>query len=168
MHPLQWTETGPTNDPWMISDEFKTTIFDVGKLKPKYLFKKLFTSSKSKWFIQIKYLFFRNPEYSFTTNINTFIKIQNIRSKKLFIFLKSWIFIFLKEAVSPRATRQGSPTRMPCLLWYWWCSVNIVHPGGPLLHQLLHPNAAADEPGWCSKVGFHKSGDKTDDDGDFD
>ena len=149
-----------------------TTIFDAGELEPKYLFKTLFILWKSRIFIQNKYSFVLNPEYSFNANIH-FFKIQNIHSKRLLILFKSRKFIqknihFLKEAVSPRATRQGSPTRMPCLLWYWWCSVNIVHPGGPLLHQLLHPNAAADEPGWCSKVGFHKSGDKTDDDGDFD
>ena len=35
-----------------------TTIFDVGKLKPKYLFK--------------NYSFYKNPEHSFKTNIHFF------------------------------------------------------------------------------------------------
>ena len=66
----------------MISDEFETTtIFEAGKLKPKYLFKKSFI--------------LKNPKYSFKANIH-FLKIQNIHSKK--------IFIFSKEAVSARAT----------------------------------------------------------------
>ena len=62
-----------------------TTIFDAGKLKPKYLFKKLFILKKSRIFNQNKYSFFLNREYSFKTNIHLF-KIQNIHSKKLFIF----------------------------------------------------------------------------------
>ena len=86
-----------------------TTIFDAGKLEPKYLFKTLFILwksrifiqnkysfvSKSRIFIQSKYSFFLNPEYSFKKNIH-FLKIQNIHSNK--------IFIFSKRAVSPRAT----------------------------------------------------------------
>ena len=57
---------------------FATTIFDTGKLKPKYLFKKLFILWKSRIFIQNKYSFLKNPESSF---------------KQIFIFLKSRIFI---------------------------------------------------------------------------
>ena len=84
-----------------------TTVFDEGKLKPKYVLKNLIN------FIKIQnihskqiFIFFKNPEYSFKANIHFFeypeysfktnihfFKIQNIHSKKLFIFLKSRIFI---------------------------------------------------------------------------
>ena len=36
------------------------TVFDAGKRKPKYLFK--------------KYMFYENPEYSFKTNIQYFLE----------------------------------------------------------------------------------------------
>ena len=76
----------------MISDEieaFGDKYSYAGKLKPKNLSKKL--------------LVFKNPEYSFQTNIHLLKLVQ-----KLFIFLKFQLFIqkryyFLKEAVSPRA-----------------------------------------------------------------
>ena len=79
-----------------------TTFFNVGKLKPKYLFKKLFTLSKSKWFIQIKYLFFRNPEYSFKTNIHFF-------KKKSRIFIQENIHFFKRGriAVSTPTWKRG-------------------------------------------------------------
>ena len=79
-------------------------------LKTKIFVQKLIHfKKKSRVFIQKKYYYyFLNPEYSFKRNIN-FFKIQNIHSKKVFILIKSWIFIqtkysfFSKEAVSPRA-----------------------------------------------------------------
>ena len=38
--PLKWTEIGPTNDPWMIWDEFETFCNEgFCKLKPKYILK---------------------------------------------------------------------------------------------------------------------------------
>ena len=55
--------------------------FDAGKLKPKYLFKKLFVLKKSKIFIQNKYYFF--------LKFRVFIQ-------KNFIFSKSRIFIQTK------------------------------------------------------------------------
>ena len=67
-----------------------TTIFDAGKLKPKYLFKNC--------------SFYKNPEYSFKRN-NLFLKIQNIHSKQIFIFLKiqnihsNKILIFSKSRI---------------------------------------------------------------------
>ena len=92
--PLKWTEIGPTNDPWMIWDEFETFRNDsFCKLKPEYIFKKIILFLGSRIFIQNKYSFFKisrifiqkiiflNPEYSF---------------KKIFIFLKSRIFIQTK------------------------------------------------------------------------
>ena len=40
--PLKWTEIGPTNDPWMIWDEFETFCNDhFCKLKPEYFFKRI-------------------------------------------------------------------------------------------------------------------------------
>ena len=42
--PLKWTEKGPTNDPWMIFDEFETfgdNHFWRGQTKTKILFQKL-------------------------------------------------------------------------------------------------------------------------------
>ena len=68
----------------MISDEFEAfgdNYSYAGKLKPKYLFKKL--------------LVFKNSEYSFKTNIhllklvqkvNPFFQIPIIRSKKILLF----------------------------------------------------------------------------------
>ena len=47
-----------------------TTVFDAGKLKPKYLIKELSNLRKSRIFIQNKYSFFKNLEYSFKTNIH--------------------------------------------------------------------------------------------------
>ena len=55
--PLKWTEIGPTNDPWMISDEFETigaNHFWQGQTKAKIFVKKLFILYKSKIFIQNK------------------------------------------------------------------------------------------------------------------
>ena len=52
---LNWTEMGPTNDPWMISDEFETIgdqRFWRWQTKTKYLLKKLFILWKSRKFIQ--------------------------------------------------------------------------------------------------------------------
>ena len=92
----------------MILRHLLTKILDVGKLNPKFLFKKLFILWKSIMSIQNKYSFSSNLEYSFKINFH-FFKIQNSHSKKLFIFLKSRIFIqtkysfFLKRAVSFRA-----------------------------------------------------------------
>ena len=74
---------------------FATTIFDTGKLKPKYLFKKLFILWKSRIFIQNKYSFLKNPESSFKTNIH-FSKIQNIHSKK-YSFFQNSAFSFKKN-----------------------------------------------------------------------
>ena len=48
------------------------------------------------------YLFDKNPEYSFKTNIH-FFEIPNIHSKE--------IFIFSKEAVSARGSHRGSRGR---------------------------------------------------------
>ena len=55
-----------------------TTIFDADKLKPKYL---------SLLLLQKSYSFYKNPEYSFKTNIHFLKKIQNIHSKQIFILL---------------------------------------------------------------------------------
>ena len=110
--PLKWTEIGPTNDPWVISDEFETfgdnhfwrrqtrtktfvqNIIHFIKIQNIHS-KQIFIFLKSRIFIQTKYSFLSNPEYSFKNNIH-FFKIQNIHSNK--------IFIFLKRAVSNRAT----------------------------------------------------------------
>ena len=78
--PLKWTEIGPTNDPWMVSDEFET-------FGNNHFWRK---QTKTKMFI---------PE------IIHFMKIQNIHSKQIFIFFKSRIFIqenysfFLKSQI---------------------------------------------------------------------
>ena len=77
---------------------FSATTFDVGKLKPEYIFKKIihflkpfiqnkhsFLKEKTEIFIQNKYSFLLNPEYAFKE-----------------------IFIFLKEAVSPTPIRRGN------------------------------------------------------------
>ena len=93
--PLKWTEIGPTNDPWVISDEFETfgdNHFWLRQTRTKILVKKIIR----------------------------FIKIQNIHSIKIFIFLKSRIFIqtkysfFLRRAVSNRAMHRPQ-------WWWWWC-----------------------------------------------
>ena len=94
--PLKWTEISPTNDPWMISDEFETfgdNHFWRGQTKTKIFVQKfihfikiqnihskqIFIFQKSRIFIQYKNSFFLNPEYSFKRTIH-----------------------FLKEAVSAR------------------------------------------------------------------
>ena len=59
----------------MISDEFET-----------------FGDNQNQNIRSRKYSFYKNPEYSFKTNIN-FLKIQNIYSKQTSFFLKSRIFI---------------------------------------------------------------------------
>ena len=76
----------------MISDEFEAfgdNYSYAGKLKPKYLFKKL--------------LVFKNPEYSFKTNIHLLKLVQKV----IHFFNPNYSFkkyiTFLKEAVSPRA-----------------------------------------------------------------
>ena len=66
--PLKWTELGPTDDPWMISDEFET-------FGDNHLWR---GKTKTKIFVQ-KLIHFK--------------EIQNIHSKEIFIFLKSRIFI---------------------------------------------------------------------------
>ena len=74
--PLKWTEIGPTNDPWVISDEFETfgdNHFWRGQTRTKIFVQNIIH------FIKIQ-------------NIH-FFKIQNIHSKQIFIFLKSRIFI---------------------------------------------------------------------------
>ena len=68
--PLQWTEIGPTINPWMISDAFETfgyNHFWRGQTKTQNVCSK-------------NYSFHKIPEYSFRTNIH-FVKIQNIHSK---------------------------------------------------------------------------------------
>ena len=78
--PLKWTEIGPTNDPWVISDEFET-------FGDNHFWRR---QTRTKIFVQ---------------NIIHFIKIQNIHSKQIFIFFKSRIFIqknysfFLKSRI---------------------------------------------------------------------
>ena len=65
----------------MISDEFETygdNHFWRGQTKTKIFVK--------------NYSFYKNPEYSFKTNIH-FLKIQNIYSNEIFICLESRIFI---------------------------------------------------------------------------
>ena len=72
--------------------QLETTIFEAGKLKPKYLLKIIFILSKSKIFIYNKYSFFEKSRMFIPKNIHIF-KIQNIHSEKLFISLKFRIFI---------------------------------------------------------------------------
>ena len=86
-----------------------TTVFDAGKLKPKYLFEKIihFMKIQNIHSKQI-FIFFRNLKYSFK-KIFTFSK-SSINIKKIIVFLnaeysfKRNIHFFLKEAVSPRAS----------------------------------------------------------------
>ena len=73
--PLKWTEIGPTNDPWMISDEFETfgdNHFWRGETKTKIFVQKIIH------FIKIKNIH--------SKEIFIFFKIQNIHSKEIFIF----------------------------------------------------------------------------------
>ena len=93
--PLKWTEIGPTNDPWVISDEFET-------FGDNHFWRR---QTRTKIFVQNIIHFIK------IQNIH-FFKIQNIPSNKIFICLKSRIFIqtkysfFSKRAVSPRAIWQ--------------------------------------------------------------
>ena len=95
--PLKWTEIGPTNDPWVISDEFKTfgdNHFWRRQTRTKIFVQKIIHFKKCRIFIQKKYSFFKNLEYSFKINIHflrsleysfkkkRFSRIQNIHSKK--------------------------------------------------------------------------------------
>ena len=69
-----------------------TTIFDAGQLKPKYLFKNDSSRKNPEYLFKTNIPFFKNPEYSFKANIK-FLKNQKTHSKKLFILLKSPIFV---------------------------------------------------------------------------
>ena len=80
--PLKWTEKGPTNDSWMISDEFETfgdNHFWCGQ-------------TKTETFVQ-KIIHFIKIQNIHSKQIFTFLKIQNIHSKEKIILLKSRIFI---------------------------------------------------------------------------
>ena len=85
-----------------------TTIFDAGKLKPKYLFKKMILW-KSKIILQDKCSFFKKSRIFIKKNYSFFLKPE-YSFKKLLIFwnpeysFETNIQSFLKEAVSPRAT----------------------------------------------------------------
>ena len=62
-----------------------TTIIDAGKVKPKCLFKNYSFYKNPEYSFKTNIHFSKNPEYSFKQNIN-FFKIQNIYSNKIFIF----------------------------------------------------------------------------------
>ena len=121
--PLKWTWIGPTNDPWVITDEFETfgdNHFWQGQTRTKifvqimihfikiqnihskqiFIFLKIQNIHSNKIFIFLKSRIFIQKNYSFFQNPEYsfkpnihFFKNQNIHSKKLFIFLKSRIFI---------------------------------------------------------------------------
>ena len=76
-----------------------TTIFDAGILKPKYLFKD-YSFYKN---IHSKQIFiFKNPEYSFKTNILFFLKSRTFIQK----------IHFLKEAYRPGLWTGGFVARL--------------------------------------------------------
>ena len=126
--PLKWTEIGPTNNPWMISDEFETfgdnhfwrrqtktqnvcsKIIHFIKIQNIHL-KQIFILLKSRIFIRKNHSFFLNPEYS----------------------LKE-IFIFSKEAVSARAKhRSKKSSSRSCYSTY---DILPYHPLQPLFWHL--------------------------------
>ena len=80
-----------------------TTIFDAGKLNQNIDSKNYFFQ-KPRIFIPNKYSFFKNPEYTFRTNIN-FLKSTIFIKKKLinyYFFLKSQICIQQKYSFFKR------------------------------------------------------------------
>merc|ERR1711962_1699743 len=72
-----------------------TTIFDAGTLKPKYELKKIIHFIKIQNIHSIKIFIFLKSRIFIQTKF-IFLKIQNIHSNKIFIFLKPRIFIQTK------------------------------------------------------------------------
>ena len=67
---LKWTEIGPTNDPWMIWDEFDTFCNDrFCKLKPEYILKGSLIFLECRIFIQNKNSCFKNHFYKIRPGI---------------------------------------------------------------------------------------------------
>ena len=79
-----------------------TTIFDAGKLKSKYLFKKLFIFRKIPNIHSKQIFIFFQIQNIHSQEIFIFFKIQNIHSKKLLFFFNpeysfKKVFIFFKR-----------------------------------------------------------------------
>ena len=71
---------------------FATTVFDAGKLKPEYLFKRIIHFYRIQNIHSNKYSFFKSQEYLFKTNIH----FQNIEYS-----FRTNVHFLKKKAVSP-------------------------------------------------------------------